>query len=79
MPDTPDISRCDHCGAPEPFGVLCAECEQLVCTDCGRVECCCKPGLGQLDLDYGDQQPTNRDVPRSDAPTDAATRREGSG
>jgi hypothetical protein len=33
--------RSDHCGKPEPFRVLCGDCEQLVCTDCGRVECCC--------------------------------------
>jgi predicted Zn-ribbon and HTH transcriptional regulator len=32
---------CDHCGKPERFCVLCAECEQLCCTECARVECCC--------------------------------------
>jgi hypothetical protein len=33
--------RCDHCGKPEAFNVLCPECEELACSECGRVECCC--------------------------------------
>lgn len=32
---------CDHCGEPERFCVLCPDCEQLCCEDCGRVECVC--------------------------------------
>ena len=36
-----DETRCDHCGRPERFNVLCAACEQLACSDCGRVKCCC--------------------------------------
>jgi hypothetical protein len=40
--------RCDHCGKPEPFNVLCSACEELACTDCGRVECCCAAPLGGL-------------------------------
>jgi hypothetical protein len=32
---------CDHCGAPEEFSILCADCEAICCSSCGRVECCC--------------------------------------
>jgi hypothetical protein len=35
-------ATCDHCGEPEAFNVLCPDCEQLCCTSCGRVECCCE-------------------------------------
>lgn len=35
-------ARCDHCGRPERFNVLCPDCEQLVCETCGRVDCCCE-------------------------------------
>jgi hypothetical protein len=33
--------HCDHCGRVEQFCVLCPDCEELACTDCGRVLCCC--------------------------------------
>ena len=35
------VNRCDHCGKPERFCVLCPDCEALACELCGRVECCC--------------------------------------
>lgn len=42
-------SKCDNCGKPEAFNVLCPECEELCCNECGRVECCCG---GEERLDY---------------------------
>ena len=36
-------STCDHCGEPEAFNVLCPACEELCCSECGRVECVCRP------------------------------------
>lgn len=38
-----DSSCCDHCGKPEHFNVLCPECEELACSECGRVLCICGP------------------------------------
>lgn len=37
-----DEAACDHCGASPVLGVLCADCEELICEGCGRVECCCE-------------------------------------
>jgi hypothetical protein len=34
-------SVCDHCGKAERFNVLCPDCEELACNECGRVECVC--------------------------------------
>ena len=39
---------CDHCGKPEPFCILCAECEALCCTSCGRVECVCDDEVDEV-------------------------------
>lgn len=35
-------ARCDHCGEPERFNVLCPNCEAVVCETCGCVVCCCE-------------------------------------
>lgn len=33
---------CAHCGKPEPFCMLCPECEARACVHCGRVGCECR-------------------------------------
>lgn len=63
-------ARCDHCGKPERFNVLCAACEEATCETCGRVQCacCCKPTVcrwcGETYDEHLNWRPAKAPVPR---------------